>query len=110
MNKSYFRINLSHPFILFGLTWFFTIFFYSLEITNNIKGLNESTKILIYTTFFIFVIINFLFVSIRRKNDILLVNKLSLNSNKVIERFELLIDRIFKVWFFQFSRFGLFNF
>lgn len=110
MNKSYFRINLSHPLILFGLTWFFTLFFYSLEITNNIKGLNQSTKILIYTTFVIFLVIYLFFYLFKKSNKATLIDKISSNSINIINKFELIINRIFKIWlFFSFLEVILFK-
>ncbi len=100
MNKSKIKINLSHPFILFFLVWALTLFFYSLEITNNILGLNTNTRILLYSFFFIYFFVNIISNFLQRRVHAPLIYKLSINSNIEINLFTIIINKIFKVWVF----------
>ena len=100
MNKSKIKINLSHPFILFFLVWALTLFFYSLEITNNILGLNKNTRILLYSFFFIYFFVNIISNFLQRRVHEPLIYKLSINSKIEINLFTIIINKIFKIWVF----------
>ena len=51
---SFFKPDLSNPFLIYSIIWLFILFLYSLELTNNILGLNNSTLYLILGTIFVF--------------------------------------------------------
>lgn len=95
-----FSFNLYNPFVLFGLIWSFAIFLYSIELTNNIRGLNQNTTLLIYSSLIIILFLNFGFFLVRSNKSLGIKEIILLNPISVVRQFEKIINRIFKIWAF----------
>ena len=65
--KLFFKINFSNPVLLYLLIWLTTSYIYKLELTKNIKGLNEKTSLLIHSSCIIFLILYLILVLIRHE-------------------------------------------
>ena len=57
-----FRVNkkifsFANPLVIYSTVWLFVCFIYFIEFTNNIIGLNYKTKILIFSSILIFLLI-----------------------------------------------------
>lgn len=105
MGKNFFfKINFSNPVLIYLLIWLTTLYIYNLELTKNIKGLNEKTSLLIYSSCIIFLILYFILVLIRhelKKNKFDIKIKIqNINNDFVILKFKKVIKLIFKIWLF----------
>ncbi len=86
-NQNILSIDFSNPLIIYLLVWILTLYLYSIEFTNNIRGLNSSTNLLIWSSIVVFIFFYCIIYTIRfllnrnLKNQLLDVAKQNTESN-----------------------------
>lgn len=103
-NQNSLSIDFSNPLIIYLLVWILTLYLYSIEFTNNIRGLNSSTNFLIWSSIIVFIIFYGIAYVIRflltRNFKNRLLNATKQNTESTILKFEKAIKQIFKLWFY----------
>lgn len=104
------KFSFANPLILYVVIWSSTLLLYSIEITKNIKGLNSSTECLINFSILIYILINIIIQLFRSRNKYSIREKVLINFNNDLHRFNAIINKIFTIWLiFSLFEIVLFN-